>query len=383
MGEGHRDRLRKKFIEDSETLSDVELLELLLTYSIPRRDVKPLAEELIKRFGSLRSALSQPANILKKIPGLGDKSACLIKTVFDTALRINDIEKSGEQKPHKQIILPDLDETEQQIKLSDQRNRKDRPAKRLKKTGLRVYNKDLIHIILKVLPEAVKFKDISQFRNYLFNNIPVNAQSTRKRFANYILNRFFPDDVLSYDLIKLASSKKDTQALKEVVFYLIAVNEPIVSKLAKEVVWPALPTGTLSKTHLLNGVSARLNVSESTIKETTQAISRTYNLLGIANVTKKEIHLQFRDGDLDALVFCLHREFPEPGMYDLKLFLDGPLHIWMLWSKDWLIDSLYRLREVGIIPKVSEIDTVRQFTTRYKPDEVIDAWIQLRDEGNL
>ena len=44
---GHRDRLRQRFQSAPASLSEKELLELLLTYAIPRRDTFPLAEELI------------------------------------------------------------------------------------------------------------------------------------------------------------------------------------------------------------------------------------------------------------------------------------------------------------------------------------------------
>ncbi len=49
---GHRDRLRARFTEvGGDALPDYELLELVLFRSIPRRDVKPIAKELLKRFG--------------------------------------------------------------------------------------------------------------------------------------------------------------------------------------------------------------------------------------------------------------------------------------------------------------------------------------------
>ena len=51
---GHRDRLRRKYLENSANLVyDYEVLELLLTYAIPRKDVKPIAKELLERFGSI------------------------------------------------------------------------------------------------------------------------------------------------------------------------------------------------------------------------------------------------------------------------------------------------------------------------------------------
>ncbi|MBO6905048.1 MAG: hypothetical protein JJ865_08850, partial [Parvibaculum sp.] len=55
---GHRERLRQRFLKAPDALPDYEILELILFRSIPRKDVKPLAKELLKEFGSLSGALS-------------------------------------------------------------------------------------------------------------------------------------------------------------------------------------------------------------------------------------------------------------------------------------------------------------------------------------
>ena len=69
---GHRQRLRQRFsLGSSEAMPDYELLELLLTLSIPRRDTKALAKELIARFGSFAAALNAPEQRLLEIEGVG------------------------------------------------------------------------------------------------------------------------------------------------------------------------------------------------------------------------------------------------------------------------------------------------------------------------
>jgi DNA repair protein RadC len=79
---GHRDRLRARFQEaGAETLPDYELLELLLFRSIPQRDVKPLAKELIQRFGSFAEVLGAPASRLTEVKGVGDGVALDLKIV--------------------------------------------------------------------------------------------------------------------------------------------------------------------------------------------------------------------------------------------------------------------------------------------------------------
>ena len=58
---GHRERLRGRFRKaGAESVSDYELLELVLFRAIPQRDVKPLAKDLIARFGSFPEVIAAP-----------------------------------------------------------------------------------------------------------------------------------------------------------------------------------------------------------------------------------------------------------------------------------------------------------------------------------
>lgn len=68
---GHRQRLRERLAKDSTALADYELLELLLAQTLPRRDTKPLAKELLAKFKTLRSVLYAPQLQLKEIKGMG------------------------------------------------------------------------------------------------------------------------------------------------------------------------------------------------------------------------------------------------------------------------------------------------------------------------
>ena len=79
---GHRQRLREKFDAcDCDALPDYELLELVLTYAIPRRDVKPLAKELLMRFHSFPGVLDAAPEELATIDGLGRNTATLLKLI--------------------------------------------------------------------------------------------------------------------------------------------------------------------------------------------------------------------------------------------------------------------------------------------------------------
>jgi DNA repair protein RadC len=69
---GHRERLRARFAQGgAEALADYELLELALFRAIPRRDVKPLAKALIRRFGSFAETISAEPARLAEVEGIG------------------------------------------------------------------------------------------------------------------------------------------------------------------------------------------------------------------------------------------------------------------------------------------------------------------------
>lgn len=77
--EGHRERLRYRFLQAGlDAFAPHEALELLLTYAIPRRDVKPIAYDLISRFGSLHAVFQATPNELMQVNGIGETAAVLI-----------------------------------------------------------------------------------------------------------------------------------------------------------------------------------------------------------------------------------------------------------------------------------------------------------------
>src|SRR6201991_4985625 len=86
---GHRERLRARFREaGAEAVSDYELLELVLFRAIPQRDVKPLAKDLIARFGSFAEVVSAPVPRLAEFKGLGQSAITELKIVQAAASRL-------------------------------------------------------------------------------------------------------------------------------------------------------------------------------------------------------------------------------------------------------------------------------------------------------
>ncbi len=79
---GHRQRLRDRFIENgADSLPDYELLELFLFRSVPRRDTKKMAKDLLQRFGSFAEVVGAPIERLTEVSGIGDSVAGDLKLI--------------------------------------------------------------------------------------------------------------------------------------------------------------------------------------------------------------------------------------------------------------------------------------------------------------
>ena len=80
--DGHRERLRARFAEHGlESFNELNALELLLCYAIPRRDTNELAHRLLDAFGSLSGVFQASMQELTSIPGIGENAAALILMV--------------------------------------------------------------------------------------------------------------------------------------------------------------------------------------------------------------------------------------------------------------------------------------------------------------
>lgn len=81
---GHRERLRKKYQSVGvDSLHDYELIELLLTFAIPRKDVKPIAKLLLNNFKTIGGILDASPEELGMVKGLSINSATLFGLVKD------------------------------------------------------------------------------------------------------------------------------------------------------------------------------------------------------------------------------------------------------------------------------------------------------------
>ena len=82
--DGHRQRLKQRFLEEGlDNFTDIQVLELLLFYCIPRQDTNPIAHRLLDHFGGLSQVLEASPEQLQKVPGIGESAATFLSLITE------------------------------------------------------------------------------------------------------------------------------------------------------------------------------------------------------------------------------------------------------------------------------------------------------------
>ena len=103
--QGHRERIREKFLKNGiDGFAEYEILELLLTYCIPRKDTKPIAKELLNKFKSLDNIFKADFDKLFAIDGLGKNSIAFLKLIGDLPSIIYKDELKNKKLVNKEIL---------------------------------------------------------------------------------------------------------------------------------------------------------------------------------------------------------------------------------------------------------------------------------------
>ena len=375
--EGHRFRLRQRFATDRSTFTDTDLLELLLTYAIPRQDVAATAQSLIRQFGSLAKVIAAEPAVLQEIEGVGEHTATLLQLLAEIMKNV-----SGETPFQPSLLgeaFVDLSvASAANINQDEAGQAVDEQNDEVADSGLRAFVNDEVSHSQAYLPEVYRFQNLEGFHAYLCDRLPYNAATTRRRRANHIVNRFFPNGALDGVFVDFLRQTKSEVGRDSAIFYGLLRTEPLLMKVAEELVWPALAVGQVTREDLRTFILRYLPLlSTSSQTNVLRSILTAYSQLGVATLEKDVLHVRQHPGDLDGFVYGLCVEFPQPGIYPFDGLERGLLRKGLLWDMAWMRQQLYLLHNVGIVAKVSEIDAVRQFTLRYDPAETLRAYFAL------
>jgi DNA repair protein RadC len=373
---GHRERLRERFLAgEARALTEEALVELLLTYAIPRKDVQPLAHALLERFGSTAALFEAAPEALRQVKGVGESAVVLLRLVGRLARR----------RPRRETTPPTNEPTLFAAEEADEaaapavaavngkpkgpgRTRRRRPttepARPARRQAPVLFSNALLRETIDLAPRLPDTESLDEVRAFLRRTLHHSSAQTRERYAQYIARRLFPAGTADRPLRLFARKFDGKQPLRDVCFYRFMKAEPVVEQCVRELLVPAVGRGTLPRATVRHYLAERFPYARpSLVEDTERGIVQALDAAGLAQSNRRQVTFRWRDVNPQSLAFVLHSEFPQPGMYDIAKVEDGPAFQALLWRPDELVPGLYELRNQGLIAKVSEIDSVRQFTT--------------------
>lgn len=357
---GHRERLRARFVSGAEeSYTDEALLELLLTYAIPQRDVQPLAKELITTFGSLSNVLSADMTTLSKQDGIKEYAAVLIKLI--DWIRTSEIASQP-------TLFPEISPAEANASLPSNTS-----LRLYENTSVRsrsgLFVKAMLEEAITLLPQLPDSESLEVARDFLITHLHFSGQTTRVRGADYIIQRMFPTGYTDKALLTFARAYTGKQDLRDICFYRFCKFESLMFDIIENLLLPAIGAGQLKRSHLRDYLTHRFPTYAG-IQDASRAVVEALVEGGITKADRLTLFFSYRDISLPALAFILHSEFPGPGMFDIGKIEQNRAIRAMLWKPDALMPALYELRNKTILSKISEIDSLRQFTTKYTLDQL-------------
>jgi DNA repair protein RadC len=174
----------------------------------------------------------------------------------------------------------------------------------------------------------------------------------------------FPNGIADVPLRHFARIFPASTELHDVCFYRFCKAEPLMQAVISNVFLPALGMGRIRRERITQFLRHKFPESKS-VGDGTKAIVEALVSAGIATTDHNQVTFSARPVSNASFAFILHSEFPEPGMYEVGKAESNLLLSSLLWTPEKILSSLYELRNLGLISKISEIDSIRQFTLRY------------------
>lgn len=391
---GHRERLRQRFAASAATLGDEQMLELLLTFGIPRRDVAPIASELLQRFGTIPGVLGAREQELLEVDGIGEHAATLLRLVgvLRQAKEAPPADKPRQVDPPAELFVairpkttqapsptpiptPRIEQAAEIAKPIELAPGKARQPSRRARTGL--FSGCVFRDALKLVHKIPLGSTIEQAREFLqTQGLHYSGATTRHRYASYIINRVFPAGAVDQALCQFVRAFHGSQSHRDVLAYRHMRAEPLTREVVVDLVLPALGRQVVPRTHLRKYLARKFpGAKPNSINSCGKAIVEILGESQLVGATRSELSVHSRPVDLNAFCFLVHSEFAEVGMHRLDELESSAAFKAMLWTKDDMKTCLYELRNRGLITKVSEVDSLRQFTTRFTLAEAVDRMV--------
>jgi DNA repair protein RadC len=228
--------------------------------------------------------------------------------------------------------------------------------------GTGMVSKALLKEAAELLP-SLPGTDFVEVKKFIEKNLRFNSSVTRQRYTTYITKYLFPSGVVDEEIL-LFSRKVKMQSIKNVCLFRFCKSYPLMYQLFNNILIPKINSGQIIRKNIdlyLKKMFPNNSPGRFGGRGFIEALSD-------ANVIKNEkglIKYGYRNVDIPSFAFMIYSEFNTPGMYDISKVEENDVFLSQFWKKADLLNSLYIMRDNNHLSKVSEIDGLRQFTTKY------------------
>ena len=229
--------------------------------------------------------------------------------------------------------------------------------------GTGMVSRSLLKDVAEILPKLSITDNFSEIREEIISSLKYNSEYSRKRYQRYITAYIFPDSTVDKPLL-IFSKKASKNSLRDVCLYKFCKRYPLMQELFRELFVPNMSRGLVARKKVDDYLKEKFPNSEMG-KDGSRGFLESLKDANVIKSKGQNLTFSYRQVDPISFAYMLHAEFPSPGMYDISKIERNQLFVSQLWQSRDLLESLYILRNKGIISKLSEIDTVRQFTTKF------------------
>jgi len=393
---GHRERLRERFLHGAaSSRTDTALLELLLTFSIPRHDVQPLAEALLARFGDLNQVLAADPSALRAVDGVEVHLTTLLKLVDHICqARSGSRPASGPQEHPGAVVAPTpaqtaprlpeagsvtipLAQSEMPLDLPGQSElplAQKAPAVRERKTIQDVLLAEGL-LALKLAHEA---KTPDEIQEVLVKRLGQNSMETRRRYAQSIMRWFFPDG-LNGLLPRVWLAYQDEAIALDLLRWSYLSQESIMGRCVAEALFPCETGLVIPATYFDKYLQDHLG--EPASEKTRKRLKTNLKKLGFLERAKGKPDRLLPVVPLKtSFLILLHHLFAAKAVrtVELRNLVTNPFWKFLGYKSEDALRALLREADgAGLVGKYVVADQLEQVTTCFTLDEFMERRARL------
>jgi DNA repair protein RadC len=386
---GHRERLRERFLlGEASSRSDDAVLELLLTYCIPHRDVQPLAKSLLAKFGTLEKVLAADQSSLCSVDGVGSHVSTILK-LGDYLCQLKattepvSIAESKSSSPLSCLSDPGAGSNVQQEQPKLNTNIPSQTELPLVLSQSTVKERKSIQDVL--IPEGLlalklahEAKSMDELQSILIKQLGQNSMATRSRYSQSILRWFFPNGLTGL-LPRVWQAYQDETICIDLLRWSYLSSEPIMGRCVVDALFPCENGLVIPATYFDKFLEQHLGEAPQEI-----AIKRLKcNLKRIGFLDRsrgKPDRLASVSSQKTSFLILLHFLFAAKTIrtVELKNLLANPFWMYLGYKTEDSVRSLLREADgVGLLGKYVVADQLEQVTTCFTLDELLERRVRL------